>query len=442
MWNYLGFKESPYSTKPLKPCKEDVDLLVGREKEAVDFLTYIESNTDGIFIISGSPGVGKTSFLNIQQYLMECSQVRFGRKLLSSRELCPVQSSDSPRDLALRILYSFHKSIVTYCDLKGFKPPNQVVKIGKWLNSKSSASFEVGIQILGTGGNFGRAVALPSIQDVTFEGIRDAIDCLSSIVLTDLSYEGSFIVLDNLENLSDETLSELLMAFRDTLFSISRVWWILIGQSGLATLLQTLDSRVSDRITGPGLELKPIPIQDLHLAVEKRVKKFHSAGKGTAPLSSKIHEHLYKSSHGEIRFVFKYSHSICTQFIQGLRHDVLKADPHFNQEDLDSAIGRYLIRNQIKDDTAERYLKEIIKAELDGLSLRQKDKQLLKNIYTKKSVRPREFKDYGFKSAQEFYSNYLSKLYGQNLLIREQKGKMVNYSLRGLAFLAAEFDFL
>jgi hypothetical protein len=50
---------------------EDIALLLGRESEQVDFLTEIEASSDGVFVLSGVPGVGKTSFLNIQQYLIE-----------------------------------------------------------------------------------------------------------------------------------------------------------------------------------------------------------------------------------------------------------------------------------------------------------------------------------------------------------------------------------
>jgi len=68
MWKKLGFRENPYDTKPLKVSKGDVDLLMGREEEQIDFLTAIESDSQGIFVLSGVPGVGKTSFLNVQQY--------------------------------------------------------------------------------------------------------------------------------------------------------------------------------------------------------------------------------------------------------------------------------------------------------------------------------------------------------------------------------------
>lgn len=41
LWEKLGFKENPYDTKPLNVNKTDVDLLMGRESEQIDFLTAI-----------------------------------------------------------------------------------------------------------------------------------------------------------------------------------------------------------------------------------------------------------------------------------------------------------------------------------------------------------------------------------------------------------------
>lgn len=111
MWDSLGFKESPYNTNPLKSRKEDVDLLVGRCDEAIEFCTALDSADRGILVLSGSPGVGKTSFLNIQLFLLENELAPFGPKVLASRQLCPVQPEDELTVIAIRILDSLYKSV-------------------------------------------------------------------------------------------------------------------------------------------------------------------------------------------------------------------------------------------------------------------------------------------------------------------------------------------
>ncbi len=441
MWELLGFTDSPYDARPLGPRTEDVELLVGREHESIDFITNIESSPEGILIISGSPGVGKTSFFNTQQYLLESGESEFGPRIMCARSLSSVRPEDTARELALRILYSLHKSVVEYCGLSKTKLPSQIKTIGKWLSTKPKASYELGLQVLGCGGNFARSVTLPSVQEVTFEGIQDAIECISSDVVNSLGLPGVFCVIDNIENLEDEALASMLMSFRDTLFAVPRVWWILIGQSGLSSLIQTLDPRVSERLTGSGIELKPISVEELYLAVEKRVHKFHRTPEGKAPLSENIHRHLYESSRGEIRFIFKYCNTICINFVRDIRRQVQKGDASIPVSAISRSIGSYMIKNQINESMANEILKAIIRTEINGIQLRPKDKKVLQLIHEKTHARPKDFKDFGFKSIQDFYSNYLSKLYSQNLLVREQEGKAVKYRLRGLPALAAEFRY-
>ena len=87
MWESLGFSESPYNTNPLRARAEDVDLLVGRSNEAINFCTQLGTSDNGILVLSGSPGVGKTSFFNVQQYKLENALTDFGPKLLSARKV-------------------------------------------------------------------------------------------------------------------------------------------------------------------------------------------------------------------------------------------------------------------------------------------------------------------------------------------------------------------
>jgi hypothetical protein len=196
-------------------------------------------------------------------------------------------------------------------------------------------------------------------------------------------------------------------------------------------------------LSGTGLELKPIDIDDLYSAIETRVARFHNAPNGKAPLPQIIHKHLYEASHGEIRFVFKYCGSICSKFIAMMRIGLAKyKDQWGGAEVLDIVIGKNMVDNQISEVLANSYLVEIVKTELNGFNLKTKEKELLKSIGAKGSVRAKDFKELGFSSMQELSSNYLSKLYTQHLLNRKQEGRAVLYSLRGISSLASEFGLL
>ncbi|AMO74442.1 MULTISPECIES: ATP-binding protein [Pseudomonas] len=442
MWESLGFRESPYNTDPLKSRKEDVELLVGREKESIEFCTQLETDRKGVLILSGAPGVGKTSFFNVQQYLLESQEAIIGPHALASRKLCPIQPGDDVRTIAVRALDSLHKSIEEWCRIKGQLIPTETKKIGKWLTG-ANTGFDFGIQIFGNGGNIGRSVDLPSLADASFESIVNAIEALASEAAATLGFECSIITLDNLENLKEDQLKAMLISFRDTLFSIPNLWWVLIGQSGLGSLIQSLDPRVFERTTGSGIEITPIELDELNSAISARVKKFHKSQNGTAPLTIDTHKMLFEASYGEMRFVFKYSNSICTKFVEKIRQVVLEKNKTANRralnEYLDQAIGKQMINDQIDHSLCVSYLRQIVESEIKGLSLKPKEKIVLHQIGEKGKARPSEFKDFNFRTLQDFSSNYLTKLYGMNLLVREQEGKAVNYRLRGIARLGHSY---
>lgn len=442
MWTNLGFRDSPYNAKPLRAVEADAPLLIGREADALSFCTALDSADDGVLIISGAPGVGKTSFLNIQQYLLATDKSPFGPKALPAYQLCPIYPGDDARKVSLRILHAVVTSVETYA--KAFKAtvPTQTKKISKWVNSQGSGGFDLGIQILGFGGNFGRDTTLPSVGDATFENIRDAVACVVSECIQDLNVDCAIVVLDNVENLDDEQLGRVLFTFRDTLFDVPNVWWVLIGQKGLSSLIQTLDPRIADRICGNPLELEPISFDQFESAIGRRVQKFTLGETKKSPLPTVVHRRLYDQSRGEIRFVFKYATAICTKYMQQVRSYALSRQDEGESDDFIELVANraagQLIRNQLAETIAFGSLNEIITQEFDGLNLRSKDLDVLQRIHERGQARAKDYKEFSIKSMQDFSSNYLTALHRQHLLARRQEGRAVYYSLRGVAALAAE----
>lgn len=444
LWTKLGFKENPYDTKPLNVDANDVDLLMGRETEQVDFLTEIEAASEGVFVLSGVPGVGKTSFLNIQQYLVENGK-GYGDVFLAARILCPIQPSDEAKDIAIRCIQSYTKSIQEYCTEKGEKLPKQVQKAIDWVHQNKPSSFEFGISVLGNGINYGKEVHLPNLRDATFETLAELIKTIALEVKSELKFEGSFIVLDNLENLHPDDLSHVLIIFRDTLFTIENIWWILIGQSGLYSLIQSTNPKVAQRISG-SLELKPISVDNLIKAVNIRVQKFHTAqSNGKSLISEEVYLKLFKCSNGEIRFVFNYCSQICVEFVQTVRKFMTTEHVKIDDESFEKFIGKYIIKQEIKNDFALLCLKNIIVDEFEGLYLPNTEKAVLKKIGELVKIKAgdyKQFKEFGIDTLQKFTNNYLVKLADQNLLLRRQEGKNITYELRGVASLSMEYGLL
>lgn len=442
MWNLLGFKDNPFDVHPLKVSAKDSELLVGRETEAIEFATGIESGHKGIYVLSGSPGVGKTSFFNVQQHRFETEGTLSGDKYLAARVLCPIQPDDNSRKISERIVNSVLNSILQYCTEHRKRVPRGVRKISRWLKNKNPNGFDFGLSLFGFGGNFGSTLNLPRLSEASFENIQESIEYLVSDVSKKLKFSGIFVALDNVENIDDQQLGDLLISLRDTLFSIDNVWWILIGQSGLGTLIQTLDSRVYDRITGSGLELKPISLESLLTAIGLRIERYHEAEKKTVLLPEVVYKHLYTASNGELRFTFKYCSSILIKIITWARTSLAEQGRALNEEAILSVIGGMLIDGEFSPFEIEAFLQEIIRGELSNLALRPKDKKIISYLKANGSVRPKEYEAVGFKNINDFLQNYLKVLLSKDLLIREQAGREVRYRLRGLSFLAAEYELL
>jgi hypothetical protein len=442
MWDKLGFRKNPYDTNPLKVSKKDVDLLMGRESEEVDFLTSIESEEQGIFILSGVPGVGKTSFLNVQQYLLESGEADFGPRMLAARTLCPIQPSDEPKNIAIRCIQSFCKSIESYCAMTKIDLPPQTAKIQTWVYQNKPTTFNIGISILGNGISGGREVNIPSLSETTYETLVEIIGTLAKEVKNELKFEGSFIVLDNIENLHEDDLSDCLTTFRDTLFTIPYIWWVLIGQSGLQSLIQSTNPKVFQRLSG-GIELKPISIENLIKAVDVRVVKFHNTdNKGSSPITKDIYLKLFESSNGEIRFVFKYCQQICLKLVKTIRQLMIEKEQRLTDDKFEKMMGSYLVNNQVNDKFSNLCLMDIISEEIDGLFLSNQEKSVLKKIGEFKKVKPGDYKEFGIPTMQKFTKSYLVKLSDQNLLLRRQEGKLLTYELRGISVFALEFNLL
>jgi hypothetical protein len=350
---------------------------------------------------------------------------------------------DTPRGIALRVVETLVKSVQISCASANKRVPPQTQLINKWINQSGGGGFEIGIQILGSGGNVGRSATLPSVDNISFEGLQNAIECIVSEVVDVLQFEGAFLALDNIENLGDEDLGKLLIVFRDTLFVIPCVWWILIGQSGLGSLIQTLDPRVADRLSGAGLELEPLSFEEVEAAVALRVKRFCKDTGAKSPLPREVHKRLYDASNGEIRFVFKYSQAICTKFVQALRQQIMKGNPG---EDLygriAATIARLLINNQIPAARAEELLKEIAVQDFSGLNLRPQEKEFLRRLADKGHASPNEYKEFGFETQREFETDCMTRMHAKHLLERRQQEGADYYRLRGVVLLAHEFGLL
>jgi hypothetical protein len=207
--------------------------------------------------------------------------------------------------------------------------------------------------------------------------------------------------------------------YRDTLFSIKGVWWVLIGQKGLYDLIQAEAPRVSQRIKGTETTLEGLSWSDFHLAIDARKEHFKTRPDAIAPIGDGLLKTLFDASMGEIRYVFQMADAIVT--------DAIAEDPKLTA---------------IPPEFADQLLRDSVLSQIRKAHLSAREKRVLKKICEGGAVRPKEYKEYGFQNAPNFIQSTLQPLQEKGLVSRSTQGNAAIYSPRSLARLAGSFAFL
>ncbi|MFQ6056623.1 MAG: hypothetical protein ACE5J3_11655, partial [Methanosarcinales archaeon] len=300
IWKELGFKENPYDPRPLKPVEEDAKLFVGRSEESKQFAINVSSLKGGSIIVEGRIGVGKTSFVNIQQYRCWKSIKNF----LPSFETVLIQDNTDSLTFMLSSLSNALHSLMKIHREKEIKN-NQV--FNEVLNNISKTS------VLGSGAGATKtiapsqpiAVVMPTILHLAGKFIKE---------LQKFGYEGVIIPINNLDIIDESIVANFLSQIRDIALIREGFIWVLIGQEGLFSALESKAPRVSEVITGSPILLKPLSLREVKQAIERRIATLKLRESVDLPIHTDIIELLYEVSGGEIRYIFKRSTDLLLQF--------------------------------------------------------------------------------------------------------------------------------
>lgn len=451
MWTEFGFTESPYRATPLEANDRDLGLFTERDRgESSKFLTAMDSKQGAVVVVSGDVGIGKTSFVNIQQYLLANELADWGPKLLPCLVMTSPISQDNPRSLAQKMVHNALESIYSYCRDQNMKFPKDCNEIRQWLSHHSATT---GVQFSISGFGFGENYILPPVDKATLENWRDILKAMANEVRSELKFNGFIICLDNAETLTHLQLTTLLMAYRDSLFVIDGIWWVLIGQSGLYKNIDSIDRRISQRISGHGVELSHFTLDEFHDLIERRVKVYRNNQDAVSPLSKTIHDLLFQAACGEVRFVLDTANSLIQEVIVTVREEVkqLKAkNPHPQEKSilprivmdqaLTQTLKKHLIDKQIPDDLARKILKSMTQNVLNDL--RNEPGIFDKLIMIVESVNKDDFHRFGFASADMFESEFLEPLWKNGHLFRQAGATIHNYGLKRFLWFGKYFGIL
>src|SRR5688572_22714477 len=158
LWQRLGFGENPYFTTPIQVDAEGLELFVGRGSEIRRLISKWDEKERSITVVGGNIGTGKTSFLNVCQYLCLTGKRDFELtydppRLVPAFRKVQLEQEQSVDELLLRIVRATAESIRTACESVKLDPQAEVQEICRWLESLASATSVAtggGLTILGT----------------------------------------------------------------------------------------------------------------------------------------------------------------------------------------------------------------------------------------------------------------------------------------------------
>ena len=252
------------------------------------------------------------------------------------------------------------------------------------------------ISILGTGGGLQTSPTVIQPQVTSLSTIMQKFDAWTNDVVERYHYRAAAMTVDNFDRLSTKNMIEFMNRCRDTVLLRPNVLWVLVGPKGMFSIMEEKAPRVSEVVTGQPIVISPLSLKEVHEAINVRMKTYALNSNPTLPVSTSVVDALYRVSDGELRFIFKRLSDIIYEIA-----------------------GLFPSASAISDDAAYNVLNNII---AQRCSLSQDEIAFLRKIGANSTFRLREYKRFGYMSAQAL-NKRVQTLLEKHLLKQERVNK-------------------
>lgn len=419
IWKSLGFEKDIFFVTPLGPVEEDIRMFVGRTEEVKKFLFDTLNSDRSLKIISGKLGVGKTTFVNACQYYSYVNEppvaVGFSLpKVAPCFEKIQLEDGDGLNRFIDKSLISITDTIRSLSEKKGLELIGEIEDIVNFYQGikikTGSGGKSVGGQVAGFGLSLSGGGSSMSLTEM--HGKRRFLESLVGFCKEELKTEGVFVLVNNLDIMSKKQIIDLMNQSRDVLFDLSGMYWILIGQEGLGSLIESEVDRVADYLSGTESKIQPLDAKTLIDIIRVRTNYLKSKDDAKCPLPDEAMVVFHSMSLSELRATFR----ICGEVVKR----VLSKDWSVRHISLDQSISAFV------DYAHER---------ARSLELTENNIRILSAVYQKSTCRPKDFKEFGYSSSAGFISA-LQALVKKQLLSVEEKGKARIYYPTGMTMIA------
>jgi len=419
IWRHLGFEEDIFFVTPLDPTEEDIKFFVGRSAEVKEFLLDVFNSNRALKVVSGKIGVGKTTFVNACQYYSYADIIPDDfpftlPKTLPCFRKIQLEETDDLGSLINKVLIAITHSIRTYADERRITLIDEIKEIVDFFQNLFIRTGGGGITLGGEAYGFGGSISFSGESKAAGQlfNTKEIFKKLIYYVREEMNFEGIFVLINNLDILSKNKIVGLINSARDELFDIEHIYWILVGQEGLNSLIESECERVADYLSGTETKIKPLDSEDLIKIVQKREENLRIRADAICPLNFEEINTFHDLSLKELRGTFR----ICGEVVKR----VISKNPALKQIPREEAISAFF-------DYANERAKD--------LNLTEHNVRILTAVYKKQEVRPKDYAEFGYQSSAGFISA-LQSLVKKRLLVVEEKGKARIYTLTGMTIIA------
>lgn len=371
-WRRYNLDGNPYFITPLSTDGGAVDFssFVGREEEKKQIKRIIEQGSVRS-ILTGSPGVGKTSLLNFvrdkasqDQYFTTIKEIELN-KPISCNEFVIITLSAIYEEMKRRAL-SFSPEL----------EENLEAMYSLTTLTETSASPTSITQL-----NYNK---LSSLFQRTIKEIINP------------RFKGVILHYDNLDNIKDwQAIQKLFGEIRDLLYNTQNVIFFFVGNRFLPRII-ALQPRVRQIFLMPHVEISPLTLEDIKEILNRRIETLKlKNSKPISPHTDKTLSVLFKLHGGNLR-----------EILNSLTNCVIELPP----SNTPTQIDEYLVRELLYNKVSKLYLSKITEVEKD----------IVMKMIDKGAISPSEIADITGKTRQNISSKYLPKL--EDVGVVEYKG--------------------
>ena len=297
-WQSFGFKNDPLKTSPI--TQETLALFTGHGEE-VQICKNVLTGSNVRVVVEGARGVGTTSFANYIRFCAEAKKI-----YLTPRSEIKVEQGWRSETLLAAIISHVIREIELQpeSDTMSADPRFQSAKAMSSRIAETYRSF--GVDAFGFGASYGKQAGIvtqPMIVPSSVLGHH--LEDLIALVREAGYKQGVLLQLNNLdvgEIHSQEEMKYLLNALRDYT-QIEGSNWLFVGDLGLRKFIAQQVDRLDDIISYE-VTIEPLPLIELHQAIQKRVRFYGSTEKTELPIETEVFDYLYKVTSGRLRYVF------------------------------------------------------------------------------------------------------------------------------------------